>query len=201
MCPGGVVVAAASEENTIVTNGMSEFSRNNVNANSALVVSVLPSDFDNNPLKALEFQHTIENKTFITGGSNYAAPVQLAKDFLQNKCSKTFGNVKPSYTGKTAFANINTILPQQVNKMLVKGLQIFDKRLLGFCSENALLTGVETRTSSPIRINRNELFLAEDLKGIYPCGEGAGYAGGIMSSAVDGLRIAEAIIKNYKPLA
>lgn len=201
MCPGGVVVAAASEENTIVTNGMSEFSRNNINANSALVVSVLPSDFENNPLKALEFQREMEQKAFIAGGGNYAAPVQLAKDFIQNKCSKNFGDVKPTYTGKTAFANINHILPEQVNRMLLKGLQVFDKKLMGFCSNNALLTGVETRTSSPIRINRNELFEAEGFEGIYPCGEGAGYAGGIMSSAVDGLRIAEAIMNKYKPLA
>lgn len=199
MCPGGVVVAAASEKETIVTNGMSEFSRNNSNANSALAVSVLPSDFENNPLKAMEFQRYIENKAFIAGGGNYAAPVQLARDFIQNKCSKSFGAVKPSYTGNTTFANINDILPEQINKMLVKGLQVFDKKLLGFSSNNALLTGVETRTSSPIRINRNDLFLAEDINGIYPCGEGAGYAGGIMSSAVDGLRIAEAIIKKYRP--
>ena len=201
MCPGGVVVASASERGTIVTNGMSEFARNRENANSAWVVSVDPSDFgSDHPLAGIEFQRNFEKAAFRIGGGDNSAPIQLLKDFVDGKISDKIGAVKPSYTGATVFADINNILPKYITDPMKESIGYFDGKLNGFGMGDAVLTGVETRTSSPVRIKRDDSFQALGIKGLYPAGEGAGYAGGIVSAAVDGLRIAEQIIKTYKPL-
>ncbi len=197
MCPGGIVVASASEPESIVTNGMSEFSRDRDNANSALVVSVGPGDFeDNHPLAGIEFQRRWERLAYTVGGSNNSAPVQRLEDFLNNRSGR-LGSVKPSYTGDTRCADINMCLPPYVTDCMKQSIPYFDRKLKGFGMPDALLTGVETRTSSPVRIPRNEVFECVGVAGLYPCGEGAGYAGGIVSAAVDGIKIAEQIIKTY----
>lgn len=197
MCPGGVVVASASETDTIVTNGMSEFRRDKDNANSALVVSVGPGDFEGqHPLAGIEFQRKWERLAFETGGRNNSAPVQRLEDFLEGRTGG-LGSVKPSYTGETRCADINNCLPKYVTDSMKQSISYFDRRLKGFGMKDALLTGVETRTSSPVRIPRNDMLECVDLQGLYPAGEGAGYAGGIVSAAVDGIRIAEQIIKTY----
>ena len=202
MCPGGIVVAAASEQGSIVTNGMSEFARDRQNANSALVVSVEPNDYgSSHPLAGVEFQRRWEQLAYKAGGSSYAAPVQRLEDFLENRTSTRIGAVKPSYTGNIALADLNTCLPSFVTEAMKKSVKIFDGKLKGFADNDAILTGVETRTSSPVRIPRGETLEAVGIAGLYPAGEGAGYAGGIMSAAVDGLRIAEQIIRTYAPPA
>ncbi len=198
MCPGGQVVAASSEEGSVVVNGMSAFARNNTNANSAMCVSVDPSDFGNNPFGGIEFQRKIERKAYITAGSNYKAPCVLVGDFLKNRISTDFKSVLPSYPIGTEFCNMSEILPEFVVKLLQTGLRGFAKNHSFFAEPDAVLTGVETRTSSPVRILRDENFCAQGFNGIYPCGEGAGYAGGIMSAAADGIRVAEKIISTYK---
>ena len=200
MCPGGIVVASASENETVVTNGMSEFARDKENANSALVVSVNPSDFDtDHPLSGIDFQRRWEKSAYIAGGRNYNAPVQKLGDFMLNRPSGAFGKVNPSYTGGVTLSSINMCLPDYVIKSMQEGIPYFDSKLHGFAMEDALLTGVETRTSSPVRILRGDNLESVSLAGFYPAGEGAGYAGGIVSAAVDGIRIAEQIIKTYKP--
>ncbi len=197
MCPGGIVVASASEPESIVTNGMSEFSRNRDNANSALVVSVGPGDFGTgHPLGGIEFQRKWERLAFAAGGSNNSAPVQRLEDFLNNRAGK-LGIVKPSYTGETRCADMNECLPPYVTDCMKQSIPYFDRKLKGFGMKDALLTGVETRTSSPVRIPRNDVFECISIAGLYPCGEGAGYAGGIVSAAVDGIKIAEQIVKTY----
>ena len=173
MCPGGVVMASSSSENTIVTNGMSNFLRNGKNANSAILVNVTPEDFkDNSPLDGVYFQKDLENKAFILGGSNYFAPIQRVEDFLQNKKSEFIGHIKPSYLPGVALSNLNDILPEFVSDTLKEGIQYFDKRLKGFANPDSILTGVETRSSSPIKILRNKN-LVSNISGLYPCGEGA----------------------------
>jgi uncharacterized FAD-dependent dehydrogenase len=200
MCPGGDVVAAASEEKRLVTNGMSYFKRDKVNANSALVVSVKPEDFQgNSPLKGLEFQRHYEGLAYNAGGGGYQAPVQLIGDFLNDRVSNKLGNVTPSYKPGYVFSDLRECLPSYVISMLKEGIVQFDKRIKGFAMNDAVLTGIETRTSAPVRIERNEELQSISLKGLYPTGEGAGYAGGIVSAAVDGVRVAEAIIKEYAP--
>ena len=200
MCPGGVVVASASEPDTIVTNGMSGFARNMENANSALVVSVEPGDFgSSHPLAGVEFQRKWEQQAFIAGGRDNSAPIQRLEDFINGVSSGKIGSVKPSYTGKTRITDINTCLPVFVTDPMKQSISYFDRILKGFGIKDALLTGVETRTSSPVRIPRSDSLEALDVKGLYPAGEGAGYAGGIVSAAVDGIRIAEQIIKTYAP--
>lgn len=195
MCPGGTVVAAASEENGVVTNGMSIYSRDGVNANSALLVSVLPEDFDSeSPLAGMYFQRELEQKAFVAGGKNYNAPAQLVGDFLEGIESTKLGDVKSTYTPGIKFANFDNILPEFVTKTMKEALVDLDRRLKGFSKSDSLLTGVETRTSSPVRILRDESNMS-NIKGIYPCGEGAGYAGGIMSSAVDGIKCAQSILE------
>jgi uncharacterized FAD-dependent dehydrogenase len=197
MCPGGMVVAAASEADTIVTNGMSEFKRDRENANSALVVSVGPGDFGTqHPLAGIEYQRQWEKLAYRAGGSNNSAPVQKLEDFLEGRTGM-IGHVKPSYTGNTRCADINQCLPAYVTDSMKQSISYFDRRLKGFGMKDALLTGVETRTSSPVRIPRNENLECVDLHGLYPAGEGAGYAGGIVSAAVDGIRIAQQIVKTY----
>jgi len=198
MCPGGIVVASASEPNMIVTNGMSEFARDRENANSALVVSVGPGDFkSSHPLAGIEFQRTWERLAFEVGGSCNAAPVQRLEDFIDARASIKFGKVRPSYTGETKMADINLCLPNFITASMKSSINYFDNKLKGFGMKDALLTGVETRTSSPVRILRNETLEASKARGLYPTGEGAGYAGGIVSAAVDGIRVAEQIIKTY----
>lgn len=197
MCPGGLVVASASEQNSIVTNGMSEYKRDRENANSALVVSVGSSDFaTSHPLGGIEFQRKWEGLAYKIGGNNGSAPIQRLVDFIENKVG-SIGSVKPSYTGKSQCADINECLPHYVTSCIKESIGYFDKRLKGFGMGDALLTGVETRTSSPVRIPRNEFFECVGIAGLYPAGEGAGYAGGIVSAAVDGIKIAQQIIKTF----
>ncbi|MEF2920578.1 MAG: hypothetical protein U0O22_08965 [Acutalibacteraceae bacterium] len=198
MCPGGTVVAAASEENRVVTNGMSKFDRAEVNANSALLVGVTPADFPSNDiLSGVHFQRDLEEKAFQLGGGGYKAPVQRVADFLVNKPTTSFGEVIPSYTAGVTMSNINDCLPDYISNSLKLGIKQLDKRLNGFADGDAILTAVETRSSSPVRIIRNDKLESISVKGLYPCGEGAGYAGGIMSAAVDGIKCAEMIISKY----
>lgn len=190
MCPGGVVMPSSSDEKTIVTNGMSYFARNGKNANSAVLVNVVPSDFnDDSPLAGIAFQKDLEEKAFELGGSNYYAPIQRFEDFLLNKKSSKIGMVEPTYKPGVTLSNLNQIMPDFVSSTLKEGIQYFDTKLKGFAHPDSILTGLETRSSSPVRILRNE-YLSANVNGIYPCGEGAGYAGGIMSAAVDGIKCA-----------
>ena len=194
MCPGGTVMASSSEEGTIVTNGMSTFARDGENANSAVLVNITPEDFKgDSPLEGMYFQQELEEKAFKLGGSNYNAPIQRVEDFLNDKKSTFIGEVKPTYKPGVTLANLQEILPDFVTKTLKEGLIYFDKKIAGFASADAILTGVETRSSSPVTIKRNEQKMAS-VQGMYPCGEGAGYAGGIMSAAVDGIKVANAIL-------
>lgn len=196
MCPGGVVMASSSEKNTIVTNGMSYFLRDGKNANSAVLVNVVPDDFaSNSPLAGIYFQKDLEEKAFNLGGSNYFAPVQRLEDFINNQKSTFIGTVKPSYLPGVTLSNLNEILPKFVSDTLKEGIEYFDKKLNGFADPDSILTGVETRSSSPVRIIRDEN-LVSNITGLYPCGEGAGYAGGIMSAAVDGIKCAIAVLEN-----
>lgn len=200
MCPGGIVVASASEPDTIVTNGMSYFARDRENANSAFVVSVEPGDFgSSHALAGVEFQRIWEKKAFQLGGGKGAAPVQRLADFMEDRTSIAFGSVKPSYTGNVAFADLNSCLPGFVTAPMKEAVMYFDRRLKGFAMGDAMLTGVEARTSSPVRMTRGDTLEAVGISGLYPAGEGAGYAGGIVSAAVDGMRIAEQIIRTYAP--
>jgi uncharacterized FAD-dependent dehydrogenase len=197
MCPGGQVVAAATEADGLATNGMSLFARSGANANSALLVGVTPTDFSNDhPLAGVEFQRMWEQKAFALGGHNFFAPIQLVGDFLSSRPSMDLGNIEPSYRPGWRPAQVSDCLPEYVSETLRQALPFLDKRLPGFSRPDAVLTGVETRSSSPVRIVRDEFF-ESNIRGLYPAGEGAGYAGGIMSSAVDGIRAAEAIIQKY----
>lgn len=173
MCPGGVVMASSSDENTIVTNGMSNFLRNGKNANSAVLVNVVPEDFkDNSPLAGIYFQKELEEKAFVLGGFNYFAPIQRLEDFLKNKKSQFIGHITPSYLPGITLSNLNDILPNFVSDTLKEGIQYFDTKLNGFANPDSILTGVETRSSSPVRILRNKN-LVSNILGLYPCGEGA----------------------------
>lgn len=207
MCPGGQVVAAATEADGLVTNGMSLYARNGTNANSALLVGVDPADFDSDhPLAGIEFQRIWERKAFALGGKNYFAPVQLVGDFLADcgrplgglpdRPSTALGDIQPTYRPGWRLTQLNECLPVYVAETLRCALPFFEKQLPGFARADVVLTGVETRSSSPVRIVRNSDF-ESNVQGLYPAGEGAGYAGGIMSSAVDGLRAAEALIRKY----
>ncbi|MDP2825828.1 MAG: NAD(P)/FAD-dependent oxidoreductase [Sulfuritalea sp.] len=196
MCPGGTVVAATSEPGRVVTNGMSQYSRNERNANSALVVGVTPADYpgsDTNPLAGIAFQRHWESLAFEAGGGNYSAPVQRVGDFLAGRPSTALGSVLPSYTPGVQPTDLARCLPDYVVAALRESLPAFGREIPGFAMEDALLTGVETRTSSPIRITRNDEFQSLNTRGLFPAGEGAGYAGGILSAAVDGIKAAEAV--------
>ena len=196
MCPGGVVMASSSEKNTIVSNGMSYFARDGINANSAILVNVVPDDFEgSSPLEGIYFQKDLEEKAFVLGGYNYFAPIQRVEDFIKNKQSKFIGSIKPTYLPGVTLSNLNDILPEFVSATLKEGIQYFDTKLSGFANPDSILTGIETRSSSPVRILRNK-DLVSNILGLYPCGEGAGYAGGIMSAAVDGIKCAIAILEN-----
>jgi uncharacterized FAD-dependent dehydrogenase len=196
MCPGGTVVAATSEPGRVVTNGMSQYSRNERNANSALVVGVTPADFpggDSDPLAGIAFQRHWESLAFEAGGGNYNAPAQRVGDFLAGRPSTTLGTVVPSYTPGVTPSDLTRCLPDYVVAALRESLPAFGREIAGFAMDDALLTGVETRTSSPIRITRGEDFQSLNTRGLFPAGEGAGYAGGILSAAVDGIKVAEAV--------
>ncbi len=199
MCPGGVVVPAASEEQTVVVNGMSEYARDRENANAALVVSVDPSDFGSSPLDGMDFQRQLERRAFQMGTGSYRAPAQGAVNFLEKKPGFSKGHTVPSYALSIQESELHALFPDKINEMLETGLRAFDRKIKGFAGNQAVMTGVETRTSSPIRVTRGEDGQAPGLEGLYPCGEGAGYAGGIMSAAVDGLRQAQAVMERYRP--
>lgn len=197
MCPGGMVVAAASEAGRLVTNGMSQYSRNEQNANSAIVVGITPEeDFPENALAGIEFQRRLEEKAFKLGGGNYNAPGQLVGDFLKGRPSKNLGKVAPSYTPGIHLTDLNEALPKFAIDAIREAIPAFDKQIKGFAMHDALLTGVETRTSSPIRITRGKDGQSLNTRGLYPAGEGAGYAGGILSAGIDGIKAAEAVAMN-----
>jgi uncharacterized FAD-dependent dehydrogenase len=196
MCPGGEVVAAASEEGMLAVNGMSHFARAGTNANSALLVGLTPEDFgSDHPLAGMQLQRKLEKAAFLAGGGNYAAPVVRVGDFLAHRESDRFGKVMPTYIPSTTFASPDRYLPDFMCETLRLGIAAMDKKLHGFAHPDAILTGVESRSSSPVRILRDENYRSIAVKGLYPCGEGAGYAGGITSAAVDGIRCAEAVLK------
>ena len=190
MCPGGYVVASSSEEGHLVVNGMSEFARDGKNANSAILVNIFPSDFSSDdPLEGIRFQRDLERKAFLLGGSDYSAPISLLKDYMENAFSAKLEDVIPTYRPRTRLVNINHIFPDFINTALKEGIESFNRKIDGFNMDNAVITGVESRSSSPLRIVRNEHF-ETNIKGVYPIGEGAGYAGGITSSCLDGLKFA-----------
>jgi len=198
MCPGGYVVPSTTEKNMVVTNGMSEYSQNGENSNSALLVNINKDDFESNhPLAGIEFQRKWENKAYIAGGGNYYAPVQLVGDFLNDKESTETANTKPTYKPGTTPTSLDKCLPSFVIKSLKSALPILNRKIDGFACHDAVLTGIETRSSSPVRLIRDKETLESNISGIFPAGEGAGYAGGIVSSAVDGMRVGESILKNY----
>jgi uncharacterized FAD-dependent dehydrogenase len=195
MCPGGTVVAATSEPGRVVTNGMSQYSRNERNANSGIVVGITPEqDYPGDPLAGVEFQRHWESRAYELGGGTYQAPGQLVGDFLAKKPSTKFGSVLPSYTPGVHLTDLSTALPDYAIEAIREALPAFAKQIRGFDLYDAVLTGVETRTSSPIRIKRNkDDYQSINTRGLYPTGEGAGYAGGILSAAVDGIEVAEAL--------
>ena len=194
MCPGGTVVAATSEPGRVVTNGMSQYSRNERNANSAVVVGITPADYPGNPLAGIDLQRKLEERAYEIGGGNYNAPGQLVGDFLAARPSTALGSVEPSYKPGITLCDLAQLLPEFAITAIREALPEFDKKIKGFAMQDAVLTGVETRTSSPIRIKRNDDDLQSlNTRGLFPAGEGAGYAGGILSAAVDGIKVAEAV--------
>ncbi|MBF0657771.1 NAD(P)/FAD-dependent oxidoreductase [Psychrobacter sp. NG25] len=197
MCPGGTVVAAASEEGRVVTNGMSQYSRNERNANSAIVVGIDPErDYPNHPLAGIDLQRQLETLAFELGGKDYSAPAQTIGDFLKGKPDSELGDVKPSYTPGITLTDLSKALPDFAVDAIREAIPAFNKKIKGFSSDDGLLTGVETRTSSPISIKRNKEFQSINTKGLFPAGEGAGYAGGILSAGIDGIKVAEAVAKS-----
>ncbi len=197
MCPGGTVVAATSEPERVVTNGMSQYSRNERNANAGIVVGINPEqDFPGGPLAGVEFQEKLESQAYILGGSDYCAPGQLVGDFIRGKASTEFGDVEPSYKPGVKLGDLAPSLPDYVIEAIREALPEFGKQIRGFDRDDALLTGIETRTSSPVRIKREDESLQSlNTRGLYPAGEGAGYAGGILSAGVDGIKVSEALAK------
>jgi len=199
MCPGGTVVAAASEENRLVTNGMSQYSRHERNANSAIVVGIEPKDFTengdtSNVLAGIDFQRQLEEKAFKLGGGTYDAPVQLVGDFIAGRKTGEHGSVIPSYKPGVTYCDLSEALPDYAVTAIREALPAFERKIKGFSMDEATLTAVETRTSSPIQITRDKESLQSiNVKGLFPAGEGAGYAGGILSAGIDGIKIAEAI--------
>ncbi len=193
MCPGGTVIAATSEPGRVVTNGMSQYSRNERNANAGIVVGITPADYPGGPLAGIDFQREIESRAFALGGGNYNAPGQLVGDFIAARSSREFGDVLPSYKPGVTLGELDSALPAYAITAIREALPAFDRQIRGFAMHDAVLTGVETRTSSPVRIRRGEDLQSMNTRGLYPAGEGAGYAGGIMSAAIDGIRVAEAV--------
>jgi hypothetical protein len=198
MCPGGTVVAATSEPGCVVTNGMSQYSRAERNANAGIVVGITPdADYPGGPLAGIAFQRTWETKAFAAGGGTYAAPVQRVGDFLAAQPSTALGEVIPSYKPGVVPGDLAQCLPEFAVAAIREALRVFDKRIPGFSMGDAIMTGVETRTSSPVRIPRGEDLQSTSTRGLYPAGEGAGYAGGILSAGVDGIRVAEALALSF----
>lgn len=194
MCPGGTVVAATSEEGRVVTNGMSQYSRNERNANAAIVVGIEPEkDYPEHVLAGIDLQRSLEELAFELGGSNYNAPAQLVGDFLQGRASTELAQVSPSYQPGVALGDLSKALPDFAVEAIREAIPVFDKQIKGFAMPDAILTGVETRTSSPICIKRGKDFQNINTRGLYPAGEGAGYAGGILSAGIDGIKVAEAV--------
>ncbi|MCV4275126.1 NAD(P)/FAD-dependent oxidoreductase [Pseudomonas capsici] len=196
MCPGGTVVAATSEPNRVVTNGMSQYSRNERNANSGIVVGITPEDYPGSPLAGIELQERLESHAFVMGGGTYEAPAQLVGDFIAGKASTELGSVEPSYKPGVKLMDLADALPAYAIEAIREALPAFDKQIKGFAQHDAVLTGIETRTSAPLRITRGADMQSLNVKGLYPAGEGAGYAGGILSAGVDGIRIAEGLARN-----
>ena len=201
MCPGGTVVAAASEPERVVTNGMSQYSRNERNANAAIVVGIEPEDFaafddSGSPLAGIALQRDLESRAYELGGRDYSAPAQLVGDFVKGTPSTDFGSVQPSYKPGVRLTDLASALPEYAIEAIREALPAFDRQIRGFGMHDAILTGVETRTSSPVRIRRNEAYQSLNTRGLFPAGEGAGYAGGILSAAVDGIRVAEAVARS-----
>jgi hypothetical protein len=196
MCPGGQVVAAASEPGGVVTNGMSQYSRSEFNANAGIVVDIAPNDYPGGPLAGIEFQRHWETLAFKAGGEDYSAPCQRVGDFLDGKASTGLGSVIPSYRPGVRMTDLRACLPEFVIAAIRDALPQFDRRIPGFAMKDAVLTGVETRTSSPLRITRGRSFESVNTTGLYPAGEGAGYAGGILSAGVDGIKIGEAVARS-----
>ncbi|QLQ01649.1 MAG: NAD(P)/FAD-dependent oxidoreductase [Thiobacillus sp.] len=196
MCPGGTVVAATSESGRVVTNGMSQYSRNERNANAGIVVGITPEDYPGGPLAGIELQRKLESRAFELGGGGYEAPGQLVGDFLAGRPSTRLGVVEPSYKPGVHLTDLASALPDYAIEAIREALPAFDQQIKGFAMKDAVLTGVETRTSSPLRITRGDDFQSLNVKGLYPAGEGAGYAGGILSAGVDGIKVAEAAARN-----
>ena len=201
MCPGGQVVASASEAGRVVTNGMSYHARSGKNANAAVVVSVGGKDFGDDPRRAIAFQRELEANAYQAGraGGAYAAPAENVRSFLEGRGELHIGTVEPTYDRGVVAADLGALLPGELADTLRAGLRAYERKIAGYTAPDAVLTGLETRTSSPVRLKREEDLESAQLAGLYPCGEGAGYAGGIMSAAVDGLRVARAIIGRYRP--
>ncbi|MGN0707020.1 MAG: NAD(P)/FAD-dependent oxidoreductase [Faecalibacterium sp.] len=201
MCPGGQVVASASEQGRVVTNGMSYHARDGKNANAAVVVSVSGEDFAQDPRRAIAFQRELEARAYAAGqtGGLYAAPAENIQSFLEGRGTLKIGRVEPTYDRGVVAADLGALLPEELSRTLRAGLRAYERKIAGYTAPEAVLTGLETRTSSPVRLVRGEELECTQLEGLYPCGEGAGYAGGIMSAAVDGLRVARAIISRYCP--
>lgn len=199
MCPGGTVVAATSEEKRVVTNGMSQYSRSERNANSAIVVGIDPNDYPGGPLAGIDFQRELESNAYLLGGENYDAPAQRVGDFLKGQPSDALGVVEPSFKPGIKLTDLSKALPDFCIEAIREAIPAFNRKIKGFALEDALLTGVETRTSSPLNIKRGDDYQSINVRGLYPAGEGAGYAGGIMSAAIDGIRVAEAIALDMKP--
>ncbi|MBE1298516.1 MAG: hypothetical protein GJ680_01220 [Alteromonadaceae bacterium] len=201
MCPGGTVVAAASEPGRVVTNGMSQYSRRERNANSAIVVGITPEeDYPGHPLAGIELQRRLEEMAFTAGGENYNAPAQLIGDFLAGQASTQLGEVIPSYTPGITLTDLSKVVPEFVTQAIREAIPAFDRQIKGFAKADGTLTGVETRTSSPVCIKRGKDYQSVNVKGLYPAGEGAGYAGGIWSAGIDGIRVAEALALAFDSL-
>jgi uncharacterized FAD-dependent dehydrogenase len=198
MCPGGTVVAATSEPQRVVTNGMSQYSRNERNANAGIVVAINPEpDFPGGPLAGIALQEALESRAYVLGGSDYCAPGQLVGDFLRGVGSTQLGEVIPSYKPGVNLCDLSQALPAYAIDAMREALPAFGKQLRGFDREDAVLSGVESRTSSPVRITRDgDSLQSLNVRGLYPCGEGAGYAGGILSAGVDGIKVAEAVARS-----
>ena len=201
MCPGGEVVAGASEEGGVVVNGMSNYSRNGENSNSAVLVSVFGDDYGDTPTGAIEFQRALERRAFALGGADYSAPVSTLGDFLNGKSGSEPSRIMPTYReGRVKVARVDTLFPEYITNTLKRGFLAFDKKLSGFAVSDAVISAVETRTSAPVRILRNDEMTAIGHSLVYPCGEGAGYAGGITSAALDGIKVSLAIMKRFAPI-
>jgi uncharacterized FAD-dependent dehydrogenase len=207
MCPGGTVVAATSEAGRVVTNGMSQYSRNERNANAGLVVGIDPQDYplteglQQHPLSGIVLQRQLESQAYVLGGSNYDAPGQLVGDFIAGRASTQLGTVEPSYKPGVLLGDLRAALPAYATDALREALPAFGRKIKGFDMPDAVLTGVETRTSSPLKMPRGEDFQSSNTRGLYPAGEGASYAGGILSAGVDGIKVAEALARNFGALS